>query len=168
MGPTSKARRGTTSKDARAVMAPVVTVCALIVLLVAILYLIGQTSSSDLVWTRTVYALTPIVTIAFAAAGWLFGREVHRQEVVNAQAQAEQAQDERDQAQNERDEERSRGILLASAVIGRSQATASVAEATGSASERASRGSAATMTGLSDLSDLAARLYPELASGRHA
>src|SRR5258708_39658659 len=104
MGTTSKARRGTTSKDARAVMAPVVTVCALIVLLVAILYLIGQTSSSDLVWTRTGYALTPIVTIAFAAAGWLFCGEGHRQEGVNSEAQAEQAQDEPDQAQKDRDE----------------------------------------------------------------
>ncbi len=45
-------------------------------------------------WERWVYVFGAAEAIAFAAVGWMFGKEVNRQRAESAEATAEQAQEE--------------------------------------------------------------------------
>ena len=53
--------------------------------LLLILLFIANESADELVWTRYVYLLSGVEAIAFAAAGFLFGKEVHRKQAENAE-----------------------------------------------------------------------------------
>ena len=64
---------------------------ALFILGLAVLLWISGSGMADLMWTRYIYLLTGVETVAFAALGWLFGREVHRQQAESATKQANQA-----------------------------------------------------------------------------
>jgi hypothetical protein len=130
----------------------------------------NSTAANELTWTRTVYALTPIETIAFAAVGWLFGREVHRQEAehaqiraTNAEARADSANDDAAKAHSEAARERSRGTALFGAVLGSQAAPPQQATADGGV-VRDSRGDAVPPASASslDLVRVARLLYPEL------
>lgn len=56
-----------------------------------VFYLMRHTTLPDNEWTRSIYLFSGIETIAFAAAGFLFGREVNRAraEVAEGRAHAE-------------------------------------------------------------------------------
>jgi hypothetical protein len=43
-------------------------------------------------WTRATYLFGSVEAIAFAAAGFLFGREVHRQQAAKAEQRAAEAE----------------------------------------------------------------------------
>jgi hypothetical protein len=62
---------------------------ALFILGLAVLLWISGSGMAELMWTRYIYLLTGVETVAFAALGWLFGREVHRQQVSDANQRAE-------------------------------------------------------------------------------
>ncbi len=62
---------------------------ALFIVGLAILLWISGSGMADPMWTRYIYLLTGVETVAFAALGWLFGREVHRQQVSDANQRAE-------------------------------------------------------------------------------
>jgi tetratricopeptide (TPR) repeat protein len=64
---------------------------ALFIFGLAVLLWISGSGMADLMWTRYIYLLTGVETVAFAALGWLFGREVHRQQAESAMKQADQA-----------------------------------------------------------------------------
>jgi hypothetical protein len=55
---------------------------------VFIFYMLNITNASEPEWSRTTYLFTGIEAIAFAATGFLFGKEVHRQEAKNAEIRA--------------------------------------------------------------------------------
>jgi hypothetical protein len=64
-------------------------------------YMMGLTGlKDDLVWTRNVYLLTGYEAIAFAAAGYIFGKEVHRKEAEKAEERADNAQEQAKDAQD--------------------------------------------------------------------
>jgi len=48
-------------------------------------------SASEQAWLRTIYAFAGVETLAFAAAGFLFGREVNRSRTEAAEARASTA-----------------------------------------------------------------------------
>src|ERR1700738_5238458 len=48
-----------------------------------------NTSMTEVEWGRFIYLLTGVETITFAGIGWLFGKEVHREQAQMAQRQAE-------------------------------------------------------------------------------
>jgi hypothetical protein len=75
--------------------AVLVAVGFLIAFLVAIYIMWGKADDLDneTAWARWTFLLAGIEAVAFAGAGWLFGREVHRAQVESAQAQADQAQE---------------------------------------------------------------------------
>jgi hypothetical protein len=56
---------------------------------------------SEVVWARYVYLLTGIETITFTAIGWLFGKEVHREQAEMAQQQASEAMEQTKEAQKD-------------------------------------------------------------------
>jgi nitrogen fixation-related uncharacterized protein len=90
----TKPTRQSGDESAREKMASRVTASAFIwltlfILGLAILLWISGSGMADLMWTRYIYLLTGVETVAFAALGWLFGREVHRQQVNDANQRAE-------------------------------------------------------------------------------
>ena len=59
-----------------------------------IIYLLPRVGMKDPDWTRAVYLLTAVEAIAFAAAGFIFGREVNRARAESAEMRAELREDE--------------------------------------------------------------------------
>jgi len=77
-----------------------VAVLALFSFGLLILYLLSRTSNAtELEWQRDVYLLSGVEAVAFAAAGFLFGKEVHRQQAEQATARADKAEGKAAEAQ---------------------------------------------------------------------
>lgn len=64
-------------------------------------------TAPDNVWVRVIYLLTGVEAIAFAAAGFLFGREVHRGAAEASKERAQEAETRADTA-----EERARTLAV--------------------------------------------------------
>jgi hypothetical protein len=75
-------------------------------------------------WERWIYVFGAVEAVAFAAVGWVFGREVNRQ-------RAEQAEDRASEAAAKEKEEREKGATLAGLVVGGSGGDSSRFEAMG-------------------------------------
>jgi hypothetical protein len=169
-----KLEDGTSDPPWKMTLAAGVTVVSLAVFFSLVLYLLARTGDSDLTWARSVYLLSAIEAIAFAAVGWLFGREVHRVQAEAAEKRADVAEQDKDQAHRDRTAaekvaaaEQAKGGTFAATVY-------SLLSGEGSAAEEALPKSpgprAATAAGSSPqlraLADAAARLYPESTLGR--
>ena len=61
---------------------------------VFVVYLVGMAGPKieQVHWVRLTYLFSGVEAIAFAAAGFLFGKEVHRRQAENAEARASDAQ----------------------------------------------------------------------------
>lgn len=73
-------------------------------------------TATDAVWVRTIYLLNGIEAIAFAAAGFLFGREVHRGAAQASEKRAESAEQRADSVEERAhtlDQEAEKGKTLA-------------------------------------------------------
>jgi hypothetical protein len=66
-------------------------VIVLIVFLVLIAYLITKSATTELQWTRLIYVFGGVEAIAFSAAGFIFGKEVHREQVAKSEDRANEA-----------------------------------------------------------------------------
>jgi hypothetical protein len=75
-------------------------------------YLVVHADTTDQKqWERWVYVFGAAEAIAFAAIGWVFGKEVNRQ-------RAESAEDRAKAAEGEKTEEKAKGATLAGMVVG--------------------------------------------------
>ncbi len=81
-------------------VALIVAVGAVVGLAVGVIYMasVADKPNSELVWTRLQYLFGAIEALAFAGTGWLWGKEVHRQQAANAEARAQQAEQQKDAA----------------------------------------------------------------------
>jgi hypothetical protein len=70
----------------------VVAFVILVVFGVFVYYMLGLTKVAETEWTRAVYLFNGVEAVAFAAAGFLFGKEVHRAQAENADRRANQAE----------------------------------------------------------------------------
>lgn len=59
---------------------------------VLVVYMFSLLASSETTWNRALYIFAGVEAIAFAAAGYLFGREVNRQRAESAERRASQAE----------------------------------------------------------------------------
>jgi hypothetical protein len=75
----------------------IIAVLFLVILFIIIFNLFRRTGATEIAWQRSVYLLTGVEAIAFAAAGYLFGRDVHRGTAQEAQTRADQAMERADQ-----------------------------------------------------------------------
>jgi hypothetical protein len=90
---------------------------------VFLIYMLRMVSvPEETIWMRTTYLLNGFEAIAFAAAGYLFGKEVHRQQAENAEKRADKAQDEASDAQDSANEALTKGYRLTEAVKARAAA----------------------------------------------
>ncbi|HEV2840543.1 MAG TPA: hypothetical protein VGW39_04390 [Chthoniobacterales bacterium] len=53
-------------------------------------YMLGQTKMEEKEWTRAVYLFQGVEAVAFAAAGFMFGKEVHRERADKAEKEAKE------------------------------------------------------------------------------
>lgn len=76
----------------QSVVAYGVAIIALLGFALLIIDLLGRTGASDLEWTRAVFLLSGVEAVAFAGAGFLFGREVNRQRAESAEERGDAAE----------------------------------------------------------------------------
>jgi hypothetical protein len=141
----------TNSLPRRNPVATIVAVIAMIGFAVFVIHMLGNTTVDEKVWTRKAYLLHGVEAIAFAAAGFLFGKEVHRQ-------RAEKAEEAAKGAMRQAADAESRGKELALKVKATAERhqpddfmySASTPETRGEFSKKA----------LNDLANTASRLFP--------
>ena len=110
----------TSTKDATIswLTLPNIVACIIIVgYVVFLIYMMRMVSvPEETVWMRTTYLLNGFEAIAFAAAGFLFGKEVHRQQAENAEKRADKAQDEASEAKDTASDALTKGYRLTEAI----------------------------------------------------
>jgi hypothetical protein len=74
-------------------VAPFVAIGALVFFALLLTYVIMQIGLPQQQWDRIVFVISGVEAIAFAAAGYLFGREVNRQRAERAEERAEEAEE---------------------------------------------------------------------------
>lgn len=102
---------------------------ALVILYLVFLFLIRkQTGAEELAWTRSVYLLSGLEAIAFAAAGYFFGSEVNRkaadsakEDAETAKADAKTAIEGQTNAEKKFVEARTQGLALKQAILAKAQ-----------------------------------------------
>jgi hypothetical protein len=91
-----------------------VAILVLVAYAIAIAFLFVQSKSAPSeTWTRYTYLLGGIEAIAFSAVGYLFGKEVHRQQAANAEKRAADAQQQATAASSDAAAAQSKGQSLA-------------------------------------------------------
>jgi hypothetical protein len=81
----------TTSTSGYKVLSAVVAIILLGIYIYALVVLWGGTGTTAEEWARRISILGGIEALAFAAAGWLFGRDVSRQTIDQANERAAEA-----------------------------------------------------------------------------
>lgn len=84
--------------DLKGAAAPIVGVVALVVFVVFVFYLMGRVSDTEQQWSRLVYLFGGVEAVAFAAAGYFFGKEVNRERADKAEDKAKNAEDKAQEA----------------------------------------------------------------------
>jgi hypothetical protein len=122
---------------------------------VFVAFLLTRLGLDDLQWTRATYLLNGVEAIAFAAAGFLFGREVQRGRAESAERRAENAE----AVAVENQEDATKGRSLATMVM----ATAAGERESFDAAPEGAAFSRSTTTGadMSALVRAAERLFPD-------
>jgi len=125
-----------------------------------IYYLVGRTNSaSELEWTRSVYLLSGVEAIVFAAAGFLFGREVHRLRAEKAEERAHKAETGATEAKGRAVAAETKGESLSAAIIAKQKGL----ESKTPESESFALQTATTLTqaDLKELAELAQSMFPQ-------
>jgi type VI protein secretion system component VasK len=98
----------------------VIVVVAIAVLIIYIVFIILNwnevDTDNDATWVRRIMLLGGIEAIAFAAAGWLFGREVGRESAAKAEAAKDKAETAKDKAQGDANAAKADALRLSSRV----------------------------------------------------
>jgi hypothetical protein len=115
-------------------------------------FLVLNADADEAVWDRYVIVFGAAEALVFAAAGWLFGREVHREEARNAQEERKQAEGAAAAAMEEAARQQERGrTLLAEVQSAAATLPSGALPGAGTASEQS----------LAHLANVAERLYAE-------
>lgn len=93
-----------------------VGVVALVGLAWLIHYLLHQVGAQDPEWTRLVYLLTGVEAVAFAGAGFIFGKDVNRARAENAESLARSECTRANQAEGNYREAIGKGKALSNAI----------------------------------------------------
>jgi hypothetical protein len=118
-GETEKSSEGETTARASAkpaLIPLIVANVALAIYLVFVGILMYKTDATDISWSRITYLFSGIESIAFAAAGFLFGREVNRARAENAEKQAGSEKKRADSAAKQRDEAQTKARELSEGI----------------------------------------------------
>ncbi len=100
-------------KDIMAGGVAILAVLGFAALIILIATLLSNAAMNAAQWERYTYLLAGVETITFTAIGWLFGKEVHREQAQQAEMRANDTQD----AMNTVAAENTRGRMVAKAVM---------------------------------------------------
>jgi hypothetical protein len=103
--------------DLKTNVALIVSLFVIVAATLLIGFMILDVDALDETWKRYTYLLTGVEAIVFAAVGWLFGKEVHREQAENAEQKRGEAEDHARQASERAASEAEKGRGLARAVI---------------------------------------------------
>lgn len=149
-----------TSKTAtlRDFMTPIVAVVIVVIFLGLIYYMFSLLTIQEPQWTRAVYLFTGVEALAFAASGYLFGREVNRARAESAEDRATEAENRAVVAEKEASAEATKGRTFAAAVAAFEQKVNEGGQMYGALGPE--QASVAAQARLEDLARLARQLYP--------
>ena len=154
--PTPTTPTRPTSSDLKDRLAPIVGFGALIVYVAGLVFMANMLSAEDLEWARATYLLNGLEALAFAGAGFFFGREVNRQRAEKAEEASDAADAKADQATGEAAEAKAKGLALATAVRSQAQQAAQP----GRVGIGAPSGTPQAQSDIGQLKDLADTLFP--------
>jgi len=142
---------------------------------VFIYFLIGKTDAKELDWSRLIYLFSGVEAIVFAAAGFLFGREVNRKRAENAEEEKKQVQKEKKEVEVEKKQvekqkeeikeevvkERNNALILGAMAV-QAEKTASSVPTQSSALEGMMETPTPTPNSFGSIAEKARKMYPEL------
>jgi len=99
----------------------IAAIIVIVALALFIQYLLQNATKEETVWQRYTYLLTGVEAVAFAAAGYLFGRDVHRGAAQQAEQRAEEAKSRANEAEQRANRE---GERVSRATVRADQAAA--------------------------------------------
>ena len=155
-----------TSASWKEKLAAVVGILVLLGFSWLVIYLVRRTGrAEELEWTRAVYIFGGVEAIAFAAAGFFFGKEVHRERAEKAENDADDAKEQADEARDQaRDAEKhaieaeTKGRSLTMAIKSKKTALQSKAGPYGSLGK--GKAVQVTQADFEELEVLASQLFP--------
>jgi hypothetical protein len=100
-------------KDIMAGGVAILAVLGFAALIILIATLLSNAAMTDVQWERYTFLLAGVETITFTATGWLFGKEVHREQAEQAEMRAKETQN----AMNAVAEENTKGRMVAKYVM---------------------------------------------------
>jgi hypothetical protein len=146
-------------------LAPIIGLALVVFYIIFLLSLRGQIKEDELYWTRWIYLLSGVEAIAFAAAGYFFGSEVHRKTAEAAQEDADEARQDANDA-NQRANEAELEAVDANAK-GQALAASITAKTKSQARKRGTFGvlggkeaASLNQSDFDELADLAKKLFP--------
>ena len=140
-------------------LAPFVALFILIGFVVLVGVMLCLRNTSDQTWVRAVYIYGSVESLAFAAAGFFFGREIHREQAVKAEQRADANQKEAHAARSVADTEKAKGKALVAAI--KSKATAGFAAHSEGTKVQRIVGVEHLISPVDELAAFADRLYPD-------
>ena len=102
--------------------APIVGIVVLLLFIAFNVYMLVNLDMKNELWTRAVYLLGGVEAITFSAAGYFFGREVHRERAEQAEEKAAQAHADVVGAEKRATEAESKGKALKAAIAAEASA----------------------------------------------
>ena len=144
-------------KDSFGLIPYIIAIGVLIAYGFFIYFLIGKADAKELDWSRLIYLFSGVEAIVFAAAGFLFGREVNRKRAENAEEEKKHAESQKEVAEKQAVEERKKGLILGTMVIQEEKTAASM-----TSENVALEGMASKPGAVASMAKSARSMYPEL------
>ena len=149
-----------------------------------IYYLLGKVGGDEREWSRSIFLFSGVEAIVFAAAGFLFGREVNRKRAENAEEDRKRAEEAKEKAEIKKEEakeqartERSNALILGAMAVQEARSTVPGANSASASAPNelsvlegskafdatsAPEGTEHRKTPSGSLAETALRMYPEL------
>ena len=122
------------------------------------MYAIADTTQAQL-WERRMALYGTVEALAFTAAGYLFGKEVHREQAAKAEQRADKKTADAEQAKTEAADAKAKGVSLKNLIETKRKSTAAGSEY-GALSGQALGGDTIPRGHLAEIADFAERLFP--------
>lgn len=151
------AKKNADSRDWLGSIPYIIAVAALIAYGFFIHFLLGKVGDDEPEWSRSIFLFSGVEAIVFAAAGFLFGREVNRKRAQNAEEEKKVAEKQKEEAKEKEVKERNNALILGAMAIQAEKTAPSVPD-----QSSALEGMTPTPTSLGSIAEKARRMYPEL------